>query len=77
MESSNGTYKNTVQITNGDVIIIIYNTLRKSCFELKVQNNFMISQSYFHLLKYWSNFPNYVAARLNWNQNQTELLFAL
>ena len=58
MESSNGTYKNTVQITNGDVIIVMYNTLRKSCFELKVQNNFMISQSYFHSLKYRSDFPN-------------------
>ena len=58
MESSNGTYKNTVQITNGDVIIVMYNSLRKSCFELKVQNNFMISQSYFHSLKYWSDFPN-------------------
>ena len=55
MESSNGTYKNTVQITNGDVIIVMYNTLR---IELKVQNNFMISQSYFHSLKYWSDFPN-------------------
>ena len=58
MESSNGTYKNTVQITNGDVIIVMYNTLRKSCFELKVQNNFIISQSYFHSLKYWSDFQN-------------------
>ena len=58
MESSNGTYKNTVQITNGDVIIVMYNTLRKSCFELKVQNNFIISQSYFQSLKYWSDFPN-------------------
>ena len=77
MESSNGIYKNTVQITNGDVITTMYNTLRKSCFESKVENNFVISQSYFHLLKVWSYFPNYVAARLNSNQNQTELLFAL
>ena len=38
MESSKGTYKTTIQITNGDVISIMYNTLRKTCFEFKVQN---------------------------------------
>ena len=32
MESSNGIYKNTVQITNDDVISIMYNTLRKKQF---------------------------------------------